>query len=155
MNIKSVYFDMDGTIADLYSVENWLNKLRAFDASPYVEAAPMVSVEKFQKLVGKLREKNIQTGIISWVSKVSPASYTAAIRRAKLDWLDKVFSVQFDEIHIVKYGAPKHLIPRREHRHGVLVDDNPEICERWRNYGGIAIDGSKANWIDTLMEMCE
>ena len=33
--MKMICFDMDGTIADLYAVPNWLDKLRAEDASPY------------------------------------------------------------------------------------------------------------------------
>ena len=32
--LKMICFDMDGTIADLYAVPNWLEKLRAYDASP-------------------------------------------------------------------------------------------------------------------------
>jgi Holliday junction resolvasome RuvABC DNA-binding subunit len=38
----TVILDMDGTIADLYKVENWLGKLRNFDPTPYAEAALMV-----------------------------------------------------------------------------------------------------------------
>ena len=34
----TIYFDMDGTIANLYAVENWLPKLRNKDESPYAEA---------------------------------------------------------------------------------------------------------------------
>ena len=37
----TIYLDMDGTIADLYGVEDWLKKLRAEDSSPYEEAEPM------------------------------------------------------------------------------------------------------------------
>ena len=29
-----IWLDMDGTIANLYAVENWLPKLRAFDPDP-------------------------------------------------------------------------------------------------------------------------
>ena len=36
--IKEIVFDMDGTIADLYGVENWLPKLRAYDPTPYQTA---------------------------------------------------------------------------------------------------------------------
>ena len=36
--MKQIWFDMDGTLADLYGVENWLEKLRASDPSPYAEA---------------------------------------------------------------------------------------------------------------------
>ena len=44
----TIYFDMDGTIADLYNVENWLPKLRAEDASPYIEAEIMVDASELQ-----------------------------------------------------------------------------------------------------------
>lgn len=32
--IKKIYFDMDGTIANLYAVEGWLPMLRAYDPTP-------------------------------------------------------------------------------------------------------------------------
>ena len=35
---KMIVFDMDGTIADLYGVEGWLEMLEAENAAPYVEA---------------------------------------------------------------------------------------------------------------------
>lgn len=31
---KKIWFDMDGTIANLYGDPNWLEKIRAYDASP-------------------------------------------------------------------------------------------------------------------------
>ena len=31
---KAIYFDMDGTIADLYAVENWLDDLINFRPRP-------------------------------------------------------------------------------------------------------------------------
>ena len=42
---KMIIFDMDGTIADLYSVNNWLDKLRAFDVTPYKNAKPLYDME--------------------------------------------------------------------------------------------------------------
>ena len=43
---KMICFDMDGTIADLYNVPNWLPKLRAEDASPYEDAAPIYDMNR-------------------------------------------------------------------------------------------------------------
>ena len=40
--IDSIIFDMDGTIADLYGVDDWLTKLRNEDISPYLECEPLV-----------------------------------------------------------------------------------------------------------------
>ena len=33
--MNAIYFDMDGTIADLYNQPNWLKRLREFDPKPY------------------------------------------------------------------------------------------------------------------------
>ena len=43
-NTKAIYFDMDGTIADLYSVEGWLPMLRAHNATPYTQAKTLVNM---------------------------------------------------------------------------------------------------------------
>lgn len=47
--MKMICFDMDGTIADLYAVPNWLDKLRAEDASPYADA-PAVLIDDNKKV---------------------------------------------------------------------------------------------------------
>ena len=33
--VKAIYFDMDGTIADLYAVDGWLADLRSENVRPY------------------------------------------------------------------------------------------------------------------------
>ena len=47
-----ICFDMDGTIADLYAVDNWLAKLRAEDETPYAEAAPMWDMTALAEVQG-------------------------------------------------------------------------------------------------------
>ena len=55
---KAIFWDMDGTIADLYNVPNWLDKLRAEDTSPYREAKPLFSRRgRGRYLLGKQRRK--------------------------------------------------------------------------------------------------
>ena len=39
-----IWFDMDGTIANLYGVDGWLSALNAFDPSPYEIAKPLVNL---------------------------------------------------------------------------------------------------------------
>ena len=48
---KAIYFDMDGTIADLYGVENWLDYLVAEQTKPYREAKPLCSEAYFNDMV--------------------------------------------------------------------------------------------------------
>ena len=41
-----IWFDMDGTIANLYGVENWLPMLRAYDPTPYANAVPLLRLSR-------------------------------------------------------------------------------------------------------------
>ena len=53
--------------------------------------------------------------------------YDELVTRAKLAWLEKhLASVKFDEIHIVKYGTPKHTIGK-----GILFDDELPNRTKW------------------------
>ena len=62
--MSTIYFDMDGTIADLYNVDNWLGKLEKEDFSPYEVAKPLIDVEKFSDILIKLKDKGYKIGIM-------------------------------------------------------------------------------------------
>ena len=156
MKVEAVFFDMDGTIANLYGVHDWLPRLRAYDASPYVEADVLVDLTQLIKLLDTLGEKGIHRGIISWGSMVSPPFYQTVTKAAKIYWLHvRDLQNRFEEIHVVKYGTPKHYIPKKHHRGGVLVDDNDDVCADWEKHGGIAVNAKNPNWIQELLELCE
>lgn len=124
-----IYFDMDGTIADLYAVENWLPKLRAFDASPYEEAEVMLNMSLLARYLNKLQKLGYEIGIISWTSKNGTEEYNRAVEAAKLNWLHAhLRSVSFDEIYIVEYGTPKQDFADED---DILFDDNEEIRNDW------------------------
>lgn len=124
-----IYFDMDGTIADLYAVENWLPKLRASDASPYEEAEVMLNMSVLARYLNKLQKLGYEIGIISWTSKGGTEKYNRAVEVAKLNWLhDHLKSVSFDEIYIVDYGTPKQDFADET---DILFDDNEDIRNEW------------------------
>ena len=53
---KAIFFDMDGTIADLYGVDGWLDDLRAERVRPYAEAKPLVNLSlNFHESPAELR----------------------------------------------------------------------------------------------------
>ena len=62
-------FDMDGTIADLYGVENWLPMIRAYDATPYREAKPLLNLSALARQLNAAQRKGAKLVIISWASK--------------------------------------------------------------------------------------
>ena len=41
---KAINFDMDGTLADFYGVDNWLEYLVNKDAYPYAAAKPLMNM---------------------------------------------------------------------------------------------------------------
>ena len=67
----TIYFDMDGTIANLYGVENWLPKLQNEDASPYIDATPLVRLSTLARLLNRLQKNGHKIGIVSWLAKNS------------------------------------------------------------------------------------
>lgn len=121
-------FDMDGTIADLYSQDNWLDKLRANDASPYRDAKPMINASELAREWHELRKLGHRIIIISWCSKGGSTKYNKAVRTAKIEWLKKhnLFE-EIDSVHIVAYGTPKHYLGN-----GILFDDVADIRKAWR-----------------------
>ena len=127
----TIYFDMDGTIADLYGVENWLPKLRAEDASPYAEATPLTDMENLQLLLAILQNRGYKIGIISWLAKNSSKSYDKSVRKAKIEWLRAMLpEIHFDEMHIVKYGTRKDYVAKD--KGGIIFDDDERVRAKWR-----------------------
>lgn len=127
---RTIWFDMDGTIANLYAVDNWLGKLRSEDVSPYAEAKPLLNFSLLARYLNKLQTKGYNIGIISWTSKDSSYDYHLAVRTAKLAWLyNHLPSVSWDYIHLTGYGIPKEKWMKATD--DILFDDNEEIRGEW------------------------
>ena len=125
-----IVFDMDGTIADLYAVENWEPRLRAEDATPYAEAVPMWNMEILNQLLEMLRAQGHEIIIVTCLSKNSTEEYKDAVREAKQEWLDR-YLFPYDELHMVKYGTTKANCTRGKAHFQILVDDNEKVRKGW------------------------
>lgn len=126
----TIFFDMDGTIADLYGVENWLDYLIASDALPYEIAKPLIRLNALARILNRLQKQGYKVGVISWLAKNSNTAYDEKVTRAKKEWLKKhLASVNFDEIHIVKYGTPKQTFAKTEN--DILFDDEEKNRNDW------------------------
>lgn len=126
----TIFFDMDGTIADLYGVENWLDYLIAADTLPYEVAKPLIRLNALARVLNRLQNQGYKIGIISWLAKNSSAEYDGKVTKAKQDWLAKhLKSVHFDEINIVAYGTPKQNFAKTAN--DILFDDEERNRETW------------------------
>lgn len=135
----TIFFDMDGTIADLYGVKNWLDYLIALDALPYEIAKPLIRLNALARVLNRLQKQGYKVGVISWLAKNSNIDYDEKVTKAKKEWLKKhLASVNFDEIHIVKYGTPKQTFAKTEN--DILFDDEEKNRNDWT---GKAFDVNK------------
>lgn len=139
----TIWFDMDGTIANLYGVDGWLDMLRAYDPKPYAEAEVMLNMSTLARYLHKVQEAGISIGIISWLSKCSIPSYDEAVEEAKLAWLKKHLpSVDWDFVYIVSYGTDKSSFMYTTD--DILFDDEERNREGW---------GGEAFTPDEIMEV--
>lgn len=124
---KNIWFDMDGTIADLYGVNNWLDMLINENATPYTIAKPLIDMQVLAKTLNNLIQKGYTINIVSWLSKNGTPTYNEKVTQAKKQWLRKhLKSVQFSKIDIIKYGTPK-----QNGRSGILFDDEKPNRDTW------------------------
>lgn len=127
---KAIYFDMDGTIADLYGVTDWLEMLMSGNELPYAIAKPLVRLATLARTLNELQRNGYTIGIISWLAKNSNADYDERVTKAKRNWLNThLKSVHFDEIHIVSYGTPKQKVVNFPN--GILFDDEEKNRANW------------------------
>ena len=128
---KAIYFDMDGTLASLYEVENWLPMLRAYNPAPYEQAKVMVNMAHLARVLNQLKAKGYYIGIVSWLSKEPTKEYDKKVINAKQKWLKKhLASVEFDEIKIVAHGTPKSTAVL--YGGGILFDDEQGNRNEWQ-----------------------
>ena len=129
--MKAIYFDMDGTIANLYNVNGWLEDIRAERVRPYKEAETMVRMATLARLLNRLQRNGYTIGIVSWLAKNGTEVYNNAVAEAKREWLkEHLASVNFNEIHIVEYGTPKENIV--DFPDGILFDDEEANRKNWK-----------------------
>lgn len=147
MASKMIVFDMDGTIADLYGVPNWLSKLQAEDPSPYAEAEPMCDMERLRDVLLSLSMKGWEIRVVSWLSKDSSREYKAAVRKAKREWLAR-YNFPADKVHLVAYGTTKSTVVRKAAESAILIDDSAEVRDGW--HLGETIDPMEVDLVEVL-----
>lgn len=151
---REIIFDMDGTIADLYSVEGWLEKLRAEDTTPYEIANPMVDFDVMNALLAELQLLGWKIVVTSWLAMNSTQAYKNAVRKAKRAWLAEM-GMPIDEMHLVQYGTPKQVCSSADMR--FLIDDSAEVRDSFANAekGRFAINPAENDICDFLKNLIE
>lgn len=155
MALKMICFDMDGTIANLYGVNGWLEMLRSENPEPYIQACPMWDMAELVSVLREFQIRNIEIRIVTWLSKDSSEGYKNQVRDAKREWLEK-YNFPFDHFHGVQYGATKADSVRKslkEDEYAILIDDNEKVRKGW--HLGTTIDPTACDLIQILKNLLD
>ena len=120
--MKGIWFDMDGTIADLYGVADWLTAIHNGDTRPYAEAKGIGNLAHIARLLNKVQNLGYTVNVITWTAKVDNPAYHKAVAETKKAWLAKHLpAVKWNEIKVVPYGTNK-----KEATNGYILFDDEE-----------------------------
>ena len=142
--MKNVYFDMDGTVYDLYNLPDWLVKLRN-EISPFLDTESLVDIKTMAHLINVLKIQGNTFGIITWLPRDASERFEETCADDKAAILERDFGTDtFDTFEAIKFGTPKHTtVGRPLTREDVLIDDNWEVLSEWTEAGGTGVHASK------------
>lgn len=154
-NVKMICFDMDNTLADLFGVKGWLEKLHKSDPTPYKIAKPMWDMNELREVLIALQQRGIEIRVITWLAMDSTEVYKRMVRQAKIEWLTKV-GFPIDHFHAQAYGTTKANAVRGALAVGetaILIDDNDKVRKGW--HLGETINPTEENIIEVLRALIE
>jgi len=149
--VKMIVFDMDGTIADLYGVEGWLECLMVKDVKPYRDAKPIYDMDVLNTVLEMLKADGWVIAVTSWLAKNSNNEYDEAVKEVKKAWLNRM-DFPYDILNIVSYGVDKSSVTKDFGGFQILIDDEDKNLNDWSN--GRSID-AKGNIIEELIKLIE
>lgn len=127
---RTLVFDMDGTIADFYGVDGWLEYLHNEDVTPYMQASPLYDMNVLKVVLNTFKKKGWRIVVTTWLSKNGSKEFNDRTRVVKKEWLDS-YEFPYDELHMVKYGTTKANCTRKLGGFQILIDDNADVRKGW------------------------
>ncbi len=135
---KECYFDLDGTIYDLYGMKDWLERIENEKPNTFTDGKFIVNYNEFMECVKQLEEQGYTFNVISWLPYDITYNYKKKCEQEKRNWIKK-FLPFVKKVEVQSYGILKHTHVES----GILIDDNEKICRHWRNENRIALNVNK------------
>jgi 5'(3')-deoxyribonucleotidase len=152
MLAKKIFFDMDGTIADLYNANNWLENLRNENNGLFANLMPIHNMKIMNKILENMVKNGWQIEVITWLPMNASKEYQVQCTKEKIEWLARYMPI-VSKVHAVPYGTPKHQVGYKKGRIEILIDDNEDIIKEWTtNKHRQAIQADK-DLINKLIEL--
>ena len=130
MSIK-IFFDLDGTVYNLYQISGWKEKLENENPEVFREGSFIGNYPEFMAICHKLLERGIQFGVITWLPMQASEEYEKECAEVKREWVKK-FMPFVTEFTAQAYGIPKQNAIIKRAKRMYLLDDNAEVCEMWK-----------------------
>jgi hypothetical protein len=140
--MKRVYFDMDGTIADLYNFPNWLSYFENEKEGIFSQLSPMIDAKRLNDAIAKAKAKGHKFGVITWLPKNSTAQYRLKCSLEKIDWIKKNVPELKDNIMTCEYGTSKADVAHANSR-TIIFDDDENVRKDWIKTKGQAYEPSQ------------
>ena len=112
--MKKIYFDLDGTLYNLYQYNHWLSCLRNEDPAPFQmgKDGALVDLKELQKIANEGLKKGIVFGVITWLPMFASEEFEEVCTKAKRKWVNK-FLPFVTEFYAQSYGVPKQYAPSK------------------------------------------
>lgn len=128
--MKKIYFDMDGTVADLYGEKDWLNNLRNEHKGSFINLRPLVDMNELAMVCHQLMNLGYSFGVITWLPMGASYEFERVCEEEKRAWVEE-FMPWVSEFYAQSYGVPKQYAPSKRAAEMILVDDNAEVRAMW------------------------
>lgn len=128
--MKKIYFDMDGTVADLYGEKNWLNNLRNEREGSFINLRPLIDMNELAMVCHQLMNLGYSFGVITWLPMGASYEFERVCEEEKRAWVEE-FMPWVSEFYAQSYGVPKQYAPSKRAAEMILVDDNAEVRAMW------------------------
>lgn len=128
--MKNIYFDMDGTIADLYGEKNWLDSLMNEKKGLFYNLPVMHDKQELITVINDLIDNGYNVSVITWMPKNVSDKYIEIVADEKRKWIAKHFPM-IKDIYCLGYGVPKQKAEYKKSKLDILVDDNEEVLKLW------------------------
>lgn len=137
---KTVWFDMDGTLYDLYNIPDWLERLLSEDAPVFYDGRPMYDPYRINKAIKALVAHGWDVGVVTWAPKdvEEDSPFFTEVAYQKLCWIRQYYPELAHNFHCIPYGDSKrNYIYETRVRTSliggtqVLVDDNRIVRDDW------------------------
>ena len=125
MKKQVIYLDMDGTIADLYGIKNWLDGLINEVEGLFLNCEPLITEKELLKF---FPSEIYELRICSMTPLNATREYCQVVIDEKNQWLDKYFPSITHRVYM-KYGTNKNLKNSANH---ILIDDNETIRQTFK-----------------------